>query len=43
MHGNDGRFEQYDMVAFQTTDPFENTNNIIVEFLHDDRDTRFPL
>ena len=27
MHGNDGRFEKYDMMVSQTADPFENTNN----------------
>ena len=27
LHGNYGRFEKYDIMVFQTADPFENTNN----------------
>ena len=30
------------MMVFQTADPFENIQTI-VEFLHSDRDSRFPL
>jgi hypothetical protein len=30
------------MIVFQTADPFENIQTI-VEFLHSDRDSRFPL